>query len=90
MLFSPVPPHVDLCATTDHHPSSYPGAHRHSAVISTTEPWDSPIALFAGEAYQIPMSETVLFGGVALGAIACLSYFRNCRGQTYMKQHSVP
>jgi len=24
------------------------------------------------------------------GAIACLSYFRNCRGQTYMKQHSVP
>jgi hypothetical protein len=40
------------------------------------------ITLFAGHTYQIPLSETVLFGGVALGAIACLSHFRNDLGQT--------
>src|ERR1700722_8509722 len=44
------------------------------------------ITLFAGETYQIPMSETVLFGGFALGAIACLSYFRNDRGQTVVER----
>lgn len=44
------------------------------------------ITLFAGETYQIPMSETVLFGGFALGAIACLSYFRNDRGQTLVER----
>src|SRR5262249_9031877 len=44
------------------------------------------ITLFAGETYQIPMSETVLFGGLALGAIACLSYFRNDRGQTVVER----
>jgi hypothetical protein len=44
------------------------------------------ITLFAGETYQIPMSETVLFGGLALGAIACLSYFRNDRGQTIVER----
>jgi len=44
------------------------------------------ITLFAGHTYQIPMSETVLFGGVALGAIACLSHFRNDRGQTVVER----
>jgi Spirocyclase AveC-like len=44
------------------------------------------ITLFAGETYQIPMSETVLFGGLALGAIACLSHFRNDRGQTIVER----
>ena len=44
------------------------------------------ITLFAGQTYQIPMSETVLFGGVALGAIACLSCFRNDRGQTVVER----
>jgi hypothetical protein len=44
------------------------------------------ITLFAGKTYQIPMSETVLFGGLALGAIACLSHFRNDRGQTVVER----
>lgn len=44
------------------------------------------ITLFAGHTYQVPMSETVLFGGVALGAIACLSYFRNDRGETLVER----
>jgi hypothetical protein len=44
------------------------------------------ITLFAGETYQIPLSETVLFGGFSLGAIACLSYFRNDRGQTLVER----
>lgn len=44
------------------------------------------ITLFAGQTYQIPMSETVLFGGLALGAIACLSYFRDDRGCTIVER----
>ncbi len=32
------------------------------------------------------MSETVLFGGLALGAIACLSYFRDDRGRTIVER----
>lgn len=44
------------------------------------------ISLFAGETYQIPLSETVLFGGFGLGAIACLSYFRNDKGQTVVER----
>lgn len=48
---------------------AYPGAIRE-------------ITLFAGETYQIPMSETVLFGGLALGSIACLSHFRDNLGRT--------
>ncbi|BBY80218.1 spirocyclase AveC family protein [Mycolicibacterium pulveris] len=44
------------------------------------------ITLFAGETYQLPLSETVLFGGFALGAIACLSHFRNDRGQTVVER----
>lgn len=44
------------------------------------------ITLFAGQTYQIPLSETVLFGGFSLGAIACLSYFRDDRGQTVVER----
>jgi hypothetical protein len=44
------------------------------------------ITLFAGQTYQIPLSETVLFGGFALGAIACLSYFRDDRGRTVVER----
>jgi Spirocyclase AveC-like len=44
------------------------------------------ITLFAGQTYQIPLSETVLFGGFALGAIACLSYFRDDRGHTLVER----
>ena len=44
------------------------------------------ITLFAGHTYQVPLSETVLFGGVALGAIACLSHFRDDRGHTIVER----
>jgi hypothetical protein len=40
------------------------------------------ITLFAGHTYQVPMSETFLFGGLGLGAVACLSYFRDDKGRT--------
>lgn len=52
---------------------SYPGAIR-------------AITLFAGHTYQVPLSETVLFGGVSLGAIACLSHFRDDRGHTVVER----
>ena len=52
---------------------AYPGAIR-------------SITLFAGRTYQIPLSETVLFGGCALGAIACLSYFRDDAGRTVVER----
>jgi Spirocyclase AveC-like len=52
---------------------AYPGAIR-------------DITLFGGHTYQVPLSETVLFGGVALGAIACLSHFRDDRGHTVVER----
>jgi len=52
---------------------AYPGAIR-------------AITLFAGHTYQVPLSETVLFGGIALGAIACLSHFRDDRGHTIVER----
>lgn len=52
---------------------AYPGAIR-------------AITLFAGQTYQLPLSETVLFGGLGLGAIAMLSYFRDDRGQTFVER----
>jgi hypothetical protein len=44
------------------------------------------ITLFAGHTYQVPMSETFLFGGLGLGALACLSHFRDDRGQTIVER----
>lgn len=44
------------------------------------------ITLFAGHTYQLPLSETVLFGGLGLGAIAVLSYFRDDRGHTLVER----
>ncbi len=44
------------------------------------------ITLFAGHTYQVPLSETVLFGGISLGAIACLSHFRDDRGRTVVER----
>ena len=44
------------------------------------------ITLFAGHTYQLPLSETVLFGGLGLGAIAVLSYFRDDRGHTFAER----
>jgi hypothetical protein len=40
------------------------------------------LSLFSGQTYQLPMTEPIFFGGLGLGAIAALSYFRNDRGQT--------
>jgi hypothetical protein len=44
------------------------------------------ISLFAGHTYQVPMSETFLFGGLGLGAIACLSHFRDDCGRTLVER----
>jgi hypothetical protein len=44
------------------------------------------ITLFAGHTYQVPMSETILFGGCGLGAVACLSHFRDDRGRTVVER----
>ncbi len=44
------------------------------------------ITLFAGHTYQLPLSETVLFGGLGLGAVAVLSYFRDDRGHTFVER----
>jgi hypothetical protein len=44
------------------------------------------ITLFAGHTYQVPMSETFLFGGLALGAVACLSHFRDDHGRTIVER----
>jgi hypothetical protein len=52
---------------------AYPGAIR-------------SITLFAGHTYQVPLSETVLFGGLGLGAVACLSHFRDDRGRTIVER----
>ncbi|WP_182379332.1 spirocyclase AveC family protein [Nocardioides sp. WS12] len=40
------------------------------------------VTLWAGETYQIPMTETFFFGGLGLGAITALMHFRNDKGQT--------
>ncbi|GAA5164859.1 spirocyclase AveC family protein [Pseudonocardia eucalypti] len=40
------------------------------------------LSLYAGETYQLPMTEPIFFAGCGLGTIAALSYFRNDRGQT--------
>jgi hypothetical protein len=37
------------------------------------------LTLFAGHTYQVPITETFLFGGVGLGSIAALMHFRDDR-----------
>ncbi|HEX5806677.1 MAG TPA: spirocyclase AveC family protein, partial [Macromonas sp.] len=44
------------------------------------------ITLFAGETYQFPMSEGFLFGGLAIGSITALMYFRDDKGQTWVEK----
>lgn len=44
------------------------------------------ITLFAGETYQFPLSEGFFFGGLALGAIGILKFFKDDRGQTFVEK----
>jgi hypothetical protein len=44
------------------------------------------ITLFAGHTYQMPLSESFLFGGLGLGAVAALSYFRDDKGRTIVER----
>lgn len=48
---------------------AYPGAMR-------------SFALFAGETYQFPLNEGILFGGFGVGSMAALLYFRDDKGNT--------
>lgn len=42
-------------------------------------------ALFPGTTYQFPLSEGILFGGLGLGAIAILKFFKDDRGHTFVE-----
>lgn len=44
------------------------------------------ITLFAGSTYQLPLSESFLFGGLGLGAVAALSFFRDDKGRTIVER----
>lgn len=44
------------------------------------------LTLYAGETYQLPMTEPIFFAGLGLGSIAALSYFRNDRGETFVER----
>jgi hypothetical protein len=44
------------------------------------------ITLFAGHTYQLPLSESFLFGGLGLGAVAALSHFRDDHGRTIVER----
>ena len=48
---------------------AYPGAIR-------------SISLFAGQTYQFPLNEGFLFGGLGVGSMTALHYFRDDKGQT--------
>jgi Spirocyclase AveC-like len=43
-------------------------------------------SLFPGETYQFPLSEGILFGGLSLGAIAVLKFFKDDRGSTFVER----
>jgi hypothetical protein len=44
------------------------------------------LTLFAGETYQLPMTEPLFFAGLGLGSIAALSHFRDDRGRTVVER----
>jgi hypothetical protein len=44
------------------------------------------LTLYAGQTYQLPMTEPIFFGGLGLGTIAALSYFRNAKGETFVER----
>jgi hypothetical protein len=52
---------------------AYPGAIR-------------SVTLFAGETYQMPLTESFFFGGLGLGAVAALSHFRDDKGNTVVER----
>lgn len=46
----------------------------------------SAITLFAGERYQLPLTETFFFGGLGIGATALLSFYRDDTGKTWAER----
>lgn len=44
------------------------------------------LSLFAGDTYQVPMTETFFFGGLGLGSIAMLMHFRDDHGRTIVER----
>jgi hypothetical protein len=44
------------------------------------------LTLFAGHTYQFPLTEGFTFGGLGVGAITALRYFKNDRGQTWAER----
>ena len=44
------------------------------------------VTLFAGKTYQFPLTEGLLFGGLALGAIGILKFFKDDRGHTFVEK----
>jgi hypothetical protein len=44
------------------------------------------LSLFAGHTYQVPLTETFCFGGLGLGAIAMLMYFRDDSARTIVER----
>lgn len=44
------------------------------------------VTLFAGETYQMPLTEGFFFAGIALGAVAALSHFRDDKGRTVVER----
>ena len=44
------------------------------------------VTLFAGQTYQFPLTEGLTFGGLGVGAIAVLRYFRDDKGLTFAEQ----
>ena len=52
---------------------AYPGAIR-------------SFALFPGETYQFPLNEGILFGGLGVGSMTALLYFRDDNGQSFVER----
>lgn len=41
--------------------------------------------MFAGETYQFPLSEGFLFGGLAVGSMGILKFFKDDKGRTFVE-----
>lgn len=44
------------------------------------------LTLWAGETYQFPLTEGFFFGGLGLGSIAAINFFRDDRGHTFVER----